>query len=75
MENVLKIKKIDSIKNGIRIMLDTAQCVYFYKFGKTIYTELEDNLQKKTFKDFKQDILKTNWDVEKLKKNWIENGK
>lgn len=55
-------------------MLDSAECVYFYKFGKTIYTELlTENLQKKTFAEFKKDIIKFDWDLKKLEENWIVN--
>lgn len=68
---VLKIMKIDKIENGIRIMLHTAQCVYFYKFGLTIYTETDESIKKKTFDEFKKDIKNFDWNIEKLELNWI----
>ncbi len=70
--NVLKIIKIDLYKKGIRIMLDNAECVYFHPFGKTIITEVCDDIKKETFSEFKKDIVSTNWDVEKLKLKWIK---
>jgi len=68
--NVLKIVKIDKIETGIRVMLNNAECVYFYNFGKTIYSEVPEGIQKKTFKEFKEDIVKHNWSVEELRKKW-----
>lgn len=72
--NILRIVKIWKNENYIAVMLDSAECVYFYKFGKTIYTELlTENLQKKTFAEFKKDIIKFDWDLKKLEENWIVN--
>jgi len=68
---IIKMWNIVNVK-GIGIMLNTAQCVYFYSFGKTIYTETEESLQKKTFSEFKKDILSNDWNIEKLKQIWME---
>jgi hypothetical protein len=71
MANQVRIIKIWKEDTYIGIMLNNASCVYFHKFGKTIYTEVPEGFRKNTFKEFKEDIIKQDWDIEKLKLNWI----
>jgi len=72
----LKIVKIWFNENNgakyIAVMLNNAECVYFHKFGETIYTEVPEGIQKKTFTEFKNDIVKFEWNVEKLILNWVK---
>ncbi|AHK11395.1 hypothetical protein F132_49 [Flavobacterium sp. phage 1/32] len=73
MINILRILKIWKGEKYIAIMLDSAQCIYFHKFGKTIYTELQaENLKKKTFEEFKKDIINFDWDLVRLEEKWLD---
>ena len=67
-----QITSIVLIGNGIHILLNDGEGALFTKFGKTIYTETSDNVKKKTLSEFKKDIVKYKWDVEKLKEIWIK---
>jgi len=58
--------------NTISIILNDGESAFFTKFGKTIYTEVSENVKKKTLSEFKKDIVKYKWDVEKLKEVWIK---
>lgn len=67
-----QITSIILIGNTISIVLNDGESALFTKFGKTIYTEVSENVKKKTLSEFKKDIVKYNWNVEKLKEVWIK---
>lgn len=67
-----QITSIILIGNTISIILNDGESALFTKFAKTIYTETSDNVKKKTLSEFKKDIVKYKWDVEKLKEVWIK---
>lgn len=67
----IKIMKIWKTDKYIGIMLDSADCVYFHSFARTIITLVPEGLKKETFNEFKKDIVKCDWDVQKLELNWI----
>jgi len=67
-----KITSIINIGNNISVIFNDGESALFTKFGKTIFTEVSENVKKKTLSEFKKDIVKYNWDVEKLKKIWIK---
>lgn len=73
--NILRIIRIWKKDKYIGIMLNTAECVYFHNFANTIYTETTGETNKAVFNDFKNDIVKHNWDVEKLILIWVNTGK
>ena len=45
----------------------------FYPFAKTIYTQTSPRVLKKTLVNLKKDVKDTNFNVEELKKLWVEN--
>ena len=67
-----KITSIINIGNNISVIFNDGESALFTKFGKTIFTEVSENVKKKTLSEFKKDIVKYKWDVEKLKEVWIK---
>lgn len=66
-----QITSIILIGNTISIVLNNGESALFTKFGKTIYTQTSPGVLKKTLSEFKKDIVKFDWDVEKLRTLWI----
>lgn len=67
-----QIKEITKEDNCIRIVLDNKEQATFYPFAKNqVYSVVSEKLNKKTVFEFKQDIIKYNWQVDKLKENWL----
>ncbi len=67
----MKITEINKKDNAITIVLDNKETAIFYPFCKSIFTTTSENLLKKDLAEFKRDIVKCGWDIEKLKTNWI----
>ena len=67
-----QITSIILIGGTISIILNDGESALFTKFGKTTYTEVSENVKKKTLSEFKKDIVKYKWDIEKLKEIWIK---
>ena len=66
-----KITSISNIGGSISIIFNDGESAVFYPFSKTIYTQTSPGVLKKTLSEFKKDILKTNWNIEELRKLWI----
>lgn len=69
----MKIKSINKIGNAISIITDTGESAVFYPFSahKDIYTTTSLGLYKYQLKDFKRDIKKFDWDINKLKELYL----
>jgi hypothetical protein len=67
----MKIVLIEKVVNGIHVLLDNGEEAQFYKFGDIIYSVISEGLHKKEFKEFKENIIANQWDVDILKKVWI----
>ena len=66
-----KITSISRIGDAISIIFNDGESVVLTKFGKTIYTQTSPGVLKTTLSEFKKDIVKFDWDVEKLRALWI----
>lgn len=70
----MSIRRIVEISNNgksILIKLDDGEFAEFYRFGKEIYTTTSTCLSKRDLMEFKKDIKKFNWEVDKLKQIWV----
>ena len=67
----MKVVSIIESEDSILVTLDNGEYARFYKFGGAIYSSVSDGINKSYFGEFKKDIAKTDWDVEKLKEIWI----
>jgi len=69
-------RKITSISDEgdkiIKVVFSDDEFAVFSSFAKTIYTQTSPGVLKKTLKNIKEDIVKTNWNVNELSKLWIE---
>ena len=66
------MRKITSISNiGGSIIFNDGESAVFYPFSKTIYTQTSPGVLKKTLSEFKNDIKKFNWDINKLQELWL----
>lgn len=69
----MKITSITKIGDAISIILDNEESAMIYPFGKKdAYVTTSRHLYKYQLVEFKKDVLKYNFDVEKLKETWIE---
>ena len=66
-----KITSISRIGDAISIIFNDGESAVLTKFGKTIYTQTSPGVLKKTLSEFKKDIVKFDWNVEKLRVLWI----
>lgn len=67
-----QIKEITKEEDCIKIVLDNKEQATFYPFAKNqVYSVVSENLNKKTVFEFKQDIVRCSWQVDKLKQNWL----
>jgi hypothetical protein len=69
----MNVVSISDIGNSISIILDNGESAVFYPFTakKDVYTTTSNNLHKHQLTEFKRDIKKFNWNVEKLEQAWI----
>jgi hypothetical protein len=69
----MKIKSITQIGNEISIITDTGESAVFYPFSahKDVYTTTSPGLYKYQLKEFKKDIVKSEWNVEQLKEWYL----
>ena len=66
-----KITSISRIGDAISVIFNDGESAVLTKFGKTIYTQTSPGILKKTLSEFKKDIVKFDWNVEKLRALWI----
>lgn len=72
-----KIKSIeytDGLTKKIKIVFNDKEWANFYSFGKDILSTVSDGVLKSTLVKFKEDILKSEWNIEQLKEWYIKNG-
>jgi hypothetical protein len=69
----MKIKSITQIGNEISIITDTGESAVFYPFSahKDVYTTTSPGLYKHQLKEFKKDIVKSEWNVQQLKEWYL----
>ena len=68
-----KVEYISDIGGQIAVTFNDGEGCVFHKFGKTIYTTTTPRVLKKTLVNLKKDVKDTNFNVEELKKLWVEN--
>ena len=68
-----KVVSISDIGGSISVIFNDGESAIFYPFAKTIYTQTSPRVLKKTLVNLKKDIKDTNFNVEELKKLWVEN--
>ena len=66
-----KITGITRIGDAISVIFNDGESAVLTKFGKTIYTQTSPGVLKKPLSEFKKDIVKFDWNVEKLRALWI----
>ena len=71
MKTERKITAITKIGDSISIIFNDGESAVFYPFAKTIYTQTSPGVLKKTLSEFKKDVIKTGWDIDKLRKLYI----
>ncbi len=69
----MKIKSITQIGNEISIITECGESAVFYPFSanKDVYTTTSSGLYKYQLKEFKKDIKKYDWDINKLKELYL----
>lgn len=67
-----KITSISNIGGNVSIIFNDGESAIFYPFSKTIYTQTSPGVLKKTLVNFKNDIKKYDWDINKLQELWIQ---
>lgn len=67
----MKIFSISQLTNCLLIRFDNYKWAKFYKFGKDIYTVTSDTLNKKSLIQLKKDIQRLDWNIEKIKQEYI----
>ena len=70
-----KVVSISDIGGSISVIFNDGESAIFYPFAKTIYTQTSPGVLKKTLVNLKKDVKDTNFNVEELKKLWVENEK
>jgi hypothetical protein len=69
------MRKVISISNEgdkiIKVVFSDEEFTVFSSFAKSIYTQTSPGVLKKTLIEFKRDIVKTNWNLEVLRKLYI----
>ena len=68
-----KLVSISDIGSSISVIFNDGESAIFYPFAKTIYTQTSPGVLKKTLVNLKKDVKDTNFNVEQLKKLWVEN--
>ena len=68
-----KVASISDIGGSISVIFNDGESAIFYPFAKTIYTQTSPRVLKKTLVNLKKDVKDTNFNVEELKKLWVEN--
>lgn len=68
----MKINSIEKVESALFVKLDNGETASFHQFGGTIYSTTSEGLEKKDFEEFKKDIVKYDWNVEKLEEIWVE---
>ena len=68
-----KVVSISDIGGSISVIFNDAEYCMFHRFGKDILTTTSPGVLKKTLVNLKKDIKDTNFNVEELKKLWVEN--
>ena len=67
-----KVVSISDIEGSISVIFNDGESAIFYPFAKTIYTQTSPRVLKKTLVNLKKDVKDTNFNVEELKKLWVE---
>ena len=68
-----KVVSISDIGGSISVIFNDGESAIFYPFAKTIYTQTSPRVLKTTLVNLKKDVKDTNFNVEELKKLWVEN--
>ena len=68
-----KVVSVSDIGGSISVIFNDGESAIFYPFAKTIYTQTSPRVLKKTLVNLKKDVKDTNFNVEELKKLWVEN--
>ena len=68
-----KLVSISDIGGSISVIFNDGESAIFYPFAKTIYTQTSPGVLKKTLVNLKKDVKDTNFNVEELKRLWVEN--
>ena len=68
-----KVVSISDIGGSISVIFNDTEYCMFHRFGKDILTTTSPGVLKKTLVNLKKDIKDTNFNVEELKKLWVEN--
>ena len=68
-----KVVSISDIGGSISVIFNDGESAIFYPFAKTIYTQTSPRVLKKTLVNLKKDVKDTNFNVEELKRLWVEN--
>ena len=69
-----KIETIEYTSGKIKVTFNDKEWANFYSFGKGIFSTVSDGVLKSTLVKFKEDILKSEWNIEQLKEWYIKNG-
>ena len=68
-----KVVSISDIDGNIKVTFNDTEYCMFHRFGKDILTTTSPGVLKKTLVNLKKDVKDTNFNVEELKKLWVEN--
>ena len=68
-----KVVSISDIGGSISVIFNDGESAIFYPFAKTIYTQTSPGVLKKTLVNLKKDVKDTDFNVEELKRLWVEN--
>ena len=68
-----KVVSISDIDGNIKVTFNDTEYCMFHRFGKDILTTTSPGVLKKTLVNLKKDIKDTNFNIEELKKLWVEN--
>ena len=68
-----KVVSISDIGGSISVIFNDGESAIFYPFAKTIYTQTSPGVLKKTLVNLKKDVKDTEFNVEELKRLWVEN--
>ena len=67
-----KLVSISDIGGSISVIFNDGESAIFYPFAKTIYTQTSPRVLKTTLVNLKKDVKDTNFNVEELKKLWVD---
>lgn len=70
-----RITAINKTGDSISILFNDGESSVFTKWGGTIYTQTSPGVLKKTLKNFKDDLRKFDFDLERLRALWVEDVK